>query len=409
MYTNFSIFCLYVLPFSFLLYTSKQRPCTLYVFKTSRYCILKFLSLAKASMQKPDLAHHRTQGSPGMYVRPPPDMMHKFEQKVPPVGMQAENRLLKECGPSPRPLLSGILPSPQQACRTVPACSNPRMWHPGARANPFRQNEHSASSINVTRLDSEVPGSMVHQLGSGGSHPNDGIDVSAESLLPVHHAFRPGMDSPRVQPVQLSSRMLGKRGMVKEDVIAIVNSEVEDCIKKLSSKGKFVPEYTVKQLAMDIVRQACRGSDIRINWYEVKAANEYSKLHGRTNELIKLYCQLTPITTLHDLGLAIAHIENTSEYENLCMGPLVKHPIVKDLFKPPDDLATPPKITLFQLYQHVMKMTARRRMNTSGERFSLEDYLEFVRKKEGLESTFHLCIRIKSFPLLLQVYNIIGI
>ena len=344
-------------------------------------------ALERADVHKSDI---KVKGSLGIHMVSPPDKMHCNP------GMRVKTNRKTQRGPS---LNFQRNPFDYPALERADVHKSDKMHcNPGMRVETNRQTQRGP--IHFQHDPPDNPGSLMPV--TDGSHPNDGIHVSVESLLPLHRAFRPNMESPSVHPGPLSSKMLEKRGITKEEVLAIVNSKVEECIKTLSSKGKFVPEHTVKQLAMDIIRQACRGNSIRINWYEVQAANEYSKLHGRTNELIKVYCQFTPIATLHELGLAIANIEKTSEYDNLCLGPLVRHPTVKDLFKPPDDLVTPPEITVYQLYRYVMKMTARK-MNSSEKRFTIEDYLEFVRKNEGVESILHLCIRIRSFPLLLQV------
>ena len=206
-----------------------------------------------------------------------------------------------------------------------------------------------------------------------------------------------------VSAMKSSQKPHGKMDSDRGSIIVRLNSEVEDCIKKLATKGKFVPEVTVKKIVEDLLQRTRypRGA-APIRWYDVSSANDFSKLHGRTIELIKVYCHFTPISTLHDLEAAIAQVEKVSDYEELCMGPIIKHPMIKDLYKPPEDLNKPPEITLFDLFKHIMKMTERKH-DRNAVRFTLEDFLEFVRKKEGLESIQHLCIRVRSFPLMLQV------
>ena len=274
----------------------------------------------------------------------------------------------------------------------------PRVSAPRASVTPYPPGDYGIQPVNFRKQDSDF---LPLHTGGSGSHPNDGMAVGTESVRPVHPAFRPDMDPPRVQPVQISQRILQKKEIKKEDVVSMMNSEVDECIKKLSSKGKFVPENAIIDITKDIICQAGRKSGI-FRWYEIKSADNYSKLHGRTRELIRVYCQFTPVSTLHDLAVAIAQVENVSDYDDLCMGPIVKHPVIKDLFKLPDNLEVPPAITQYQLYKYLMKLTEKR-MNASGGRWTMEDYLEFVRKKEGVESVLHLCIRIRSFPLLLQV------
>ena len=216
--------------------------------------------------------------------------------------------------------------------------------------------------------------------GNSDKYPNAGVELGEESLLPNHPDFRPSMKFPSPGRSCDLPKPKSRKALTKEDAIARINSKVDEIIEKLTSKGKFLPQNVVRDITKKLTDKECT---IRIHWKEIEVYNEYSKLHGRVEELIKVYCMFTPVTTLHDLGLALAKIENVNSYEDLRLGPLVKHPNVQDYFKPPCDMATPPELSIYQLHKHLMHM-----MNKSkrGEKFKLEDYLEFMRKKEGLDS-----------------------
>ena len=82
------------------------------------------------------------------------------------------------------------------------------------------------------------------------------------------------------------------------------------------------------------------------------------------------------------------------------MGPLVKHPRARDYFKPPEDVDTPPEITVHKLHGHLMKLIDKTKRN---KKFDISEFLEFVRKKEEVETVEHLCVWIQGFPLLIQV------
>ncbi len=234
------------------------------------------------------------------------------------------------------------------------------------------------------------------------SFPIGRAEPDRESVLPAHSAFRPNMES--VAPVKPGPPLsFGKQEVDLETIISRINSEVEEALKKLAIKGKFVPESTAKRLTEDIIRNTRLPRGAFIRWYNIPSANVFGRLHGRTVELIKVYCQFTPITTLHDLSVAIAQVEDVTDYEDLGMGPIIKHPTVRDLFKPPDNLNKPPEISLHKLYKYLMRMMDNRADRRRERKSTLEDYLEFVRKKEGLETIQHLCVRVRSYPLLLQV------
>lgn len=259
---------------------------------------------------------------------------------------------------------------------------------------PFR--EELSTTLAGVHTD---PGTAAERF------PNPGVPEARESLLPAHPKLRPEMDVPRIHPHQCElprqqKKSSSKKRMSKEEVVAMLNSKTEELIEDLSSRGKFVPDSIVRQTLMELLRKAGREHTVDIRLFDVTAWGEYSKLHGRVDEFIKLYCMFTPICSLHELGLALAEAEKVGHYDNLHLGPLIRHPRVRDYFKPPEDLDTPPEITLFDLHTHLMKLMSRRKRD---EKFNFEDYLEHMCKKLELESANHLCVRIRSFPLLIQV------
>lgn len=254
---------------------------------------------------------------------------------------------------------------------------------------------------------------MSELVGSRGAerYPNPELSVSEESFLPSHPNFRPdmvfpmpsgsGADAYRHAFQQPSPKK--KQKLSQAQIVQGINSKVEEIIEELSSKGKFLPSEVIRRVVMDLIQRARSQSHVNISLREIEAFGQFSKLHGRMDELIKVYCMFTPLTSLHELGTALAHAEKVASYEELRLGPLIKHPRIRDYFKPPDDMESAPEITVHQLHNHLTKMIDK---SKRGNKFSLEEYLEFVRKKEGLESVAHLCVRIQSFPLLIQVLEI---
>lgn len=240
--------------------------------------------------------------------------------------------------------------------------------------------------------------------GSGGAerYPYVEQNVAQESFLPIHPDFRPDMVLPRLggdvhffTPPQRRNQKPSQAQVVQS-----INSKVEEIIEELSSKGKFLPSEAVRRVLMDLIQKARSQNHVNISMRDIMAFSQFSKLHGRIDELIKIYCMYTPVTSLHELGIALACSEKVSSYEELHLGPLIKHPRARDYFKPPDDVECAPEITVQQLHGHLTKLVDKTKR---GSKHSLEDYLEFVRKKYGLESVAHLCLRIQSFPLLIQV------
>lgn len=221
-----------------------------------------------------------------------------------------------------------------------------------------------------------------------------------ESFLPSHPDFRPDMELPRPSGDVYSVTPPQKKKLSPAHVVQSINSKVEEIIEELSSKDKFLPSDAVRMVVMGLIQRARSQNHVNVSMRDITAFSQFSRLHGRIEELIKVYCMYTPVTSLHELGIALACSEKVSSYEELRLGPLIKHPRARDYFKPPDDVECAPEITVHQLHGHLTKLVDKTKR---GSKHSLEDYLEFVRKKHGLESVAHLCVRIQSFPLMIQV------
>jgi len=223
-------------------------------------------------------------------------------------------------------------------------------------------------------------------------------DSDRDESKPCHAKFRPNMEVPNL-PKSVPSQMKGG----KKDQ-QWVNITLEAMIEELSSKGKFLSDSIVRDLLHDLLRQANRGNPPGsriLTVRDIKAWTDFSKVHGRVQELIKIFCRMTPITSLYELEQAIISTENVDNYEALHLGPLLKHPLAQDFFKPPNDLESIPKVNSFKIYKHLLDFISK--SSRRDERKSLEEFLEYMQRKEMLESVYHLCVRITSFPLAIQV------
>ena len=290
-------------------------------------------------------------------------------------------------GPIPRQLIgSSVGPLPDVGDKSPDALS---------RIDISLSSQHSLAPQSYLHTSEQLPEKF----------PNPSAKLEDETFLPSHMMFRPDLIPPNVPAGTLTLPGLTKKSGAKdskEKHIAKVNSKVEEIVEELSSKSKYLPLEVINDVTKDLVAKANRDMPYndRIHWRSIKAQEHYSKIHGRVEELIKVFCWFNPVTSLYELERALVVTENVESYEALHLGPLLKHPRVKDLFKPPDDLEIIPEMTAFKIQKHLMAFLTKTKR---GSKHSLEDFLEFLRTKEFQESINHLCIRISSFPLALQV------
>ena len=224
------------------------------------------------------------------------------------------------------------------------------------------------------------------------TRPVSHLDMTLEGVLPPDPSFRPDMSVPIARSIPHSG-LSGKRAKA----IARLSERIDIVIDDLSSQGKFVADRQVRGILLELIQHLPHGVTIRPR--DVQSWEDYSKLHGRIVELIKTFCFLSPITSLFELEQAILHAEKKESFEVLRIGPLIKHPLVKDYFRPHSDLREIPEITGGKLRKYLSDFLSR----SKGQKRTLEEFLEFICKCESAESISHLCIRISSFPLAISV------
>lgn len=209
---------------------------------------------------------------------------------------------------------------------------------------------------------------------------------------------------------ELQPRFPESKAISKKDVINSIDEYLNLMIQDLSSQGEYLHWHQVQEILKGKLRSVNinkRGS--RISEQEIPTWEKFYKCHGRVEELIKLFCLLSPITSIHELQQAIASSEGVQHYEELCLGPILKHPAVQQCFRPPQDLQAAPEISLYNIMSSLQQCLHQHRRRNKESRVELVDFLEFMQHNLSLPSKEHLCIRIKSFPLAIQVsYSIIS-
>lgn len=312
-------------------------------------------------------------------------------------------------GPQPQPISPAHphfigQPGPEPQPHTISPSHAHFIGQPGGpEPQVISSREYNALPLGG---ESQLPAHSVrtNSLPPGAErYPNPSVSAAEESPFPSHASFRTDVVDPQVigQRGHTSGpRERQKKKPTPAKIAEDISTEVEGIIEELSSKEKFLPSDAIRKVAMGLLNKATNQTGVRIQLKDIEALTKFSRLHGRIDELIKVYCLFTPVTSAHELGMALAQAEKVDSYEELKLGPLIKHPRVRDYFKPPDDIDSPPEITVHQLHFHLTKLIDK---SKRGSKHSLEDYLEFMRKKQGLETIAHLCVRVQSFPLLIQV------
>ena len=258
-------------------------------------------------------------------------------------------------------------------------------------------------SVKPPALPQETPPQPCLQNNQKLVFPNP--DTPDELVPPAHPSFYPTM-TPATSDLSMRLTFTDARGRPDNPKVAAdkINTRLNAIIDDLGAKGKFVPAPVVKDFKDKLLKQ-CYHARCSVNSRDIRAFDEYSKAHGRIEQLIRIFCWMSPITTLYELEKSLVSSEKVTTFQELRMGPLIKHPLVTKFFQPPHYLQEIPEITAHQIQKTLMKFLdkTRKKAATRGDRHSVEDFLEFFAKSLSKTSPLDLCVRITSFPLAIQV------
>ncbi len=225
------------------------------------------------------------------------------------------------------------------------------------------------------------------------SFPNNGIHPKDESYLPALPGH-PGIDLPFSIP-NLPLRPVLRQGERLPVMIERVNAYISKFIIWASSQGKHLPVCVVTAEINDTVKK-------RIPRNKIKALEDFDRLYKRLDVFIRDFCWLCPFTSLYELERTILEFEKVASFEELRMGPILKHPVLQDMFKIPNDLSHVPEITTYDILESLNAFVNKHK---KGDNIwdKLEEFMDFFAKKYSVPSPQYLCVRVSSYRMALSV------
>ena len=106
------------------------------------------------------------------------------------------------------------------------------------------------------------------------------------------------------------------------------------------------------------------------------------------------------IATLYELGQSLASLEEKEDFQDLNLGPLVKQPVVYDLFKFPSDTDIP-QVTTVQILRLLKKHMDKEELWS--KKVELKKFMEFLCQEFKCETPYDLGLRIQSVGLAISV------
>ncbi|XP_042988341.1 protein NO VEIN-like isoform X4 [Carya illinoinensis] len=118
------------------------------------------------------------------------------------------------------------------------------------------------------------------------------------------------------------------------------------------------------------------------------------------NAFIHCFIGVRRITSLYDLEVAICENEGVEKFEELELGPLLRHPLILHYFSVNSDVTEVFKITIEEILSFLWKFVIRKRSKKlKNKDITAEEFLDFIAKKQSVESKEKLGIRIQSLGM----------
>ena len=254
-------------------------------------------------------------------------------------------------------------------------------------------NQGASSGVTATSLPSQLSSHSSVEC-----HPNPGVPPGEEAFLPALTSVRPDMEVPILTTKPIFPSF--SRRETKEELIKKLEACMQDHIVRLCRQRKHLsPEIlaTVANKAVAYANTKRKGK--KVNKKNILCLSKFNTLYCRVNEFIRCFCWNTSITSLYELQKAILILEKCESFDDLQMGPILTHPLVKDFFKPPADLVSVPEITVYDIHKHLTSYIKDKK----GTSYTLSAFLEYFAEQKFVPDAKYLCIRITCFHLALTV------
>ncbi|KAL4591064.1 hypothetical protein LXL04_004012 [Taraxacum kok-saghyz] len=173
--------------------------------------------------------------------------------------------------------------------------------------------------------------------------------------------------------------------------IAMIDGAVVKSHSDLLAAGESISAWGVLQSAL-VILKANSFESLGFPMQYVPSLNRLMITEAKVNSFIHYFVAVQKITSLHDLEMAICENEGIGSFEELELGPMLKHPLVTHYFSVGSDVTEIFKITSQQIVTHLNILLHRKR------KITVDDLLDYIAKREK-ESRENLCVRIQSLGM----------
>ncbi|GAB4844079.1 hypothetical protein Ancab_014043 [Ancistrocladus abbreviatus] len=164
--------------------------------------------------------------------------------------------------------------------------------------------------------------------------------------------------------------------------------------RDLIAAEESVSTWKVSQSAL-VALQADSWESLGFQLQEVPSIYRLILVEGKINAFINCYVAVRRIVSLYDLELAICKNEGVGKFEELELGPLLRHSLVMHYFSVNCNVTTVHQITSEEVVSYLFEFVDTRK----GKNVKVEEFLDFIAKKCKVADRENLGVRIQSLGM----------
>ncbi|KAI3791107.1 hypothetical protein L2E82_04713 [Cichorium intybus] len=190
------------------------------------------------------------------------------------------------------------------------------------------------------------------------------------------------------------NQLSNNRPKPHDATIEKIDKAVVKARRELIAAGQNVSALKVSQAAL-VVLQADSWDSLGVQMQHVPCLYRLMLIEGKINAFIHCFVEVWKITTLSDLETAICKNEGVQQFEELELGPLIRHPLINHYFCVSSDSTAVFKISGREIISFLVEyMDAHK-----GKDVKIAEFLDFIAKKRSVDSKEKLHVRIQSLGM----------
>ncbi|XP_033128563.1 protein NO VEIN-LIKE [Brassica rapa] len=233
--------------------------------------------------------------------------------------------------------------------------------------------------------------------GSGGYHPQPTRMYSNFNIQqPIRYNLQTQQNLNFAHPPQIPTFRPQFHGSCGNVEAIRIDNAVKETRRSLVAAGENVSSIRVSQSVLaQLQQQPDSQRSLGMQMQDVPSLRQLMTLEGKIYAFIHCFIGARGIVTLHDLEVAICRNEFVDCFDDLKLGPLLRHPLVLLYFPSISGCSGPVQITSEEIISFLDSYLSTYGMDD----VKLDDFLDYVAEKKSVIGKEKLGVRIQSLRM----------